>query len=42
MRLTAEEKAILQTLRENGATKEELNTLTNLAKMIIEKRKGTH
>ena len=39
MILTEEEKALLLKLRENGATKEDYKTLTNIAKLIIANRK---
>lgn len=41
MILTSEEKALLQSLRENGTTNKQLKELTELAKYIISKRKGT-
>lgn len=38
MILTSEQKALLQKIRESGATKEQLIQLTEFAKYIISKR----
>lgn len=41
MRLTEEEKTLLQRLRENGTTNEQLKELTCLIEYIISKREST-
>ena len=41
MRLTEEEKNLLQQLRDNGATNQDFIQLTQLVNFIISKRKGT-